>query len=173
MEIEDHELLSAPFIFTMRETPLPCDLRPIWRIAVLLLILEQCRDRQASMEQLHVMNWAVRNPNSQSDFVGFLKGTIAPSQVIVRHDPSLSRAIDFALAEELVTDRVEKGASVETTKNNSYRIRLTEKGAAIARELLNDEECFVREKSFLSVIGKKITQSSVQQLFDWSRNQWA
>ena len=65
--------------FNPRPTSLPCDLRPVWRIAVLVLILNQCRQMRATIEQLHVMNWSVRNRSAQDRFLAYLEGNESPN----------------------------------------------------------------------------------------------
>jgi len=151
----------------LRPTPLPCDLRPIWRIAALVLILNQCRQKRATIEQLHVMNWSIRSRKAQEQFIEFLQGRRSPNQVVVRYDPSLTRAIDFALAEGIVA-RYERPEKSETS-HLEYRLMLTERGEELANELMGDEELFAVEKSFLRNIGSKISQTQIAALFSWNR----
>lgn len=150
-----------------RPTPLPCDLRPIWRIAVLVLILNQCRQKRATIEQLHVMNWSMRSRRAQEQFLAYLQGRKSPNEVVVRYDPSLTRAIDFALGEGIV-ERYEKLTSGDEGKAE-YRLTLSTQGDKLANELITDEENFVVEKAFLRDIGQKITQTQIAALFKWRR----
>lgn len=147
-----------------RATPLPCDLRPLWRIAVLILILDQCRQQRATIEQLHVMNWSIRSRKTQEEFISYLQGIKSPSDVIVRYDPSLSRAIDFALAEGIVK-RHEGSGGENQNAASQYRISLSPLGERLVVELLEDSDNFVVEKAFLRDIGQKITQAQISKLF--------
>lgn len=150
-----------------RPTPLPCDLRPIWRIAALVLILNQCRQKRATIEQLHVMNWSIRSRRAQDHFLAYMQGRKSPNEVVVRYDPSLTRAIDFALGEGIV-ERYEKPGSDDEAKSQ-YRLTLSSHGEKLANELISDDENFVVEKAFLRDIGQKITQSQIADLFKWRR----
>lgn len=166
------KVLDVPFTFRRRPRGLPCALRPAWRLHVLVLILDQCRAEKASLEQLHVLNWAIRSEETRRLFLQFIKGKRAPSQIIVRYDPSLSRAIDFAFAEKVIT-RHEQQLSLlkegDTEKNAPpYRIRLSARGRALVQEIKAMEDIFVVEKQFLKAIGKKVTQQQVESLFTWS-----
>lgn len=163
----DDDLLDVPFTFKERSTPLPSDLRPIWRIAVLLLILENCRGMQATLKQLHVLNWAIKDRISQRAFLRFLQGSASPSEVIVRYDPSLNRAIDYALAEGLVLQN--EGESGQATTSGSHRLVLSSFGQKMAQDIASRSDCLVIEKEFLEVIGHKITQSEIQSLFTWGK----
>lgn len=152
-----------------RPTPLPCDLRPIWRIAALVLILNQCRQKRATIEQLHVMNWSIRSRKAQDQFLEYIQGRKSPNEVVVRYDPSLTRTIDFALGEGIV-ERYEKLESGnETNHKSQYRLTLSSQGELLASELMADEENFVVEKAFLRDIGQKISQTQISDLFKWRR----
>lgn len=161
LSIEEAAVVDA------RPTPLPCDLRPVWRIAVLVLILNQCRQKRATIEQLHVMNWSIRSTKAQDHFLAYLQGRKAPNEVVVRYDPSLTRAIDFAMAEGIV-ERFEKAGSDQDGKSQ-YRLTLSQVGERIAADLMADQESMLAEKAFLSDIGQKITQSQIAALFKWRR----
>jgi hypothetical protein len=165
------QVFDVPFVFTERRTPIPCDLRPVWRLHILVLLIEQCRDARASNEQLHVLNWAIRNAETRNTFLQYMKGRRAPNEIVVRMDPSLTRALDFAFAEGLIT-RNERQLSLiedeEPMKPTQYRVLLTKKGKKLAEQIKQMEDCFVTEKRFLDSIGKKVTQTQVASLFHWS-----
>ena len=88
--------------------------------------------------------------------------------MIVRYDPSLNRAVEFALAEGLV-QRSEQPQFDSTSESSPapYRIALTAKGRQLVQELLKEDDCLQTEKEFLKEIGRKVTQKQVQSLFTW------
>ena len=139
---------------------------------MLVLILDQCRKRRASIEQLHVLNWAIRTEDTRQHFLQFLQGRRAPNQIIVRYDPSLSRAIDFALAEKLVVlQELETGwlnDYVKPKKTPPYRVILGGRGVQMLTQIQSLEDAFTVEKTFLKSIGKKVTQEQIAALFTWS-----
>lgn len=139
---------------------------------VLMLILNQCRGARASIEQLHVLNWAIRTEDTRQHFLQFLEGRRTPNQVIVRYDPSLSRAIDFAFAERLVIREEQPGELFEADdkrkKASPYRIVLGERGRAMLARIQQMDDVLTVEKAFLKAIGKKVTQDQVAALFTWS-----
>lgn len=156
-------LQEAEFYLQPKPPHLPCALRPLWRIAVLVLLVEQCRGGKATLEQLHALNWAIRSNQTRRRFLDFLLGQRAPSEVNVRRDPSLSRALEFALAEGLI------GVSVVQVDDASsighIRVSLAPKGQALAQFINATSDCFLVERSFLREIGNKLTQSDVAKLF--------
>ena len=63
---------------------------------MVILLISHCRREQATHEQLHVLNWAVRSSDSAESLALFLSGLIPPEQAVVRYDPALDRATGLA-----------------------------------------------------------------------------
>lgn len=163
------KLLDLPFLFERRPVPLPCDLRLEWRLHVLVLVLDQCFGGRATHQQLHVLDWAVRTEETRSAFLQFTRGERSPNQIIVRYDPSLNRAVDFAFAEGLAA-RSEETATSEKQKSDSYRVLLTQKGRNLVKEIYQFVDCFTVERAFFAEIGRKVTQKHIESLFTWSKS---
>jgi hypothetical protein len=164
------DTIDVPFTFRQRPTPLPCDLRPAWRLHLLVLIVDRCWGGKATLEQLHVLNWASRTEETRAAFLQFIRGRRAPNQIIVRYDPSLSRAAQLALAEGIVV-RFERQLTLAMNSEPSstpYRLALTEKGRRLVREIAGMKDCFIEEKRFFDAIRRKVTQTEVEALFNWS-----
>lgn len=146
--------LDVPFDFNERPVPLGADMRPVWRIGVLALILRKCWGNRASIRQLHVLNWAVRTPEAREAFLQVINGELPPDKATVRFEPSLQRAVAFAAAEKLCL-RV------------GDRIQLTAKGEELAQSVVADSNLLVDEKEFLDKIRGKISQQRVDALLMW------
>jgi len=167
-------VLDVPYTFTRRPIPMPCDVRPVWRMHILVLLLNQCRGGKAGFEQIHVLNWAIRSPETRMAFLQFIQGKRAPSDIIFRYDPSLNRAVRFAFVEGLVVhhekDEKESNLIEEAVRPRVplYRIILTDKGRKLVAEIKAMDDCFTTERQFLHDIGPKISQKQVSLLFKWS-----
>jgi hypothetical protein len=155
MERELSALLEVPFSFKRRPPAIPGDLRPIWRISALVLILEKCRGQRASLRQLHVMNWAIRTGQNRRTFLKAVEGHHDLEHPIVRFEPSLNRAIDFAIGEGLA-------------ERSGDRILLSDKGKQFATALNRAEDLLVSEKAFLRQIEGKITQQVIDRVLQWN-----
>jgi hypothetical protein len=169
-ETDLERVLDVPFTFKRRPVPLPGDMRPVWRLHVLVLLLEQCWGGKATHQQLHVLNWAIRTEETRAAFLQFVHGHRSPNQIIVRYDPSLNRSVDFAFAEGIATHH-EEGPDLlgeESSRSRTYRIMLTKKGRDLLAVIRDMKECLVVEKEFLSAVGKKVTQQQVESVFTWS-----
>ena len=157
MILRDFEELPSgvSFLFKRRPSPLPGDLRPTWRVSLLLLMLLYSRGQKASLQKLHVLSWALHSEETRELLVKYADGEISKDEIIPRIEPSLNRAISFATAEKLVI--------VEAGKN----LKLEPKGAAAAREL-EAADVFSAEKGFLQRIKPFLTEQNVKALLDWS-----
>lgn len=163
--MEPSDEIDAPFTLKPRSHAVPGDLRIMRRVSLLTLLLNTCFGSRASLEQLHVLNWAARSKESREAFLSFLSGAIPPDQAIVRYDPALSRALDFARYEGLIQDREQPGEAAQSSqKSAGYRIALTEKGHQIAT-MLKEDDYLVDEQLFLDSIGRKVTQTMIEALF--------
>lgn len=147
--------IDVPFTFTRRPEPLPPDLRPNWRVAMLLLLLRSCRSEKASLEKLHVLNWAIRTPESRRRFLAYVKGEGNPDDVIIRFEPGLNRAIDFVRGEGLV--KIENGK----------RVKLTDRGSSIAQQIDRIEDCMAEERKFLEEVKPFVMEKYIKALLSW------
>lgn len=146
--------LDAEFIFRRRPVALPGDLRPTWRIGLLVLLLNQCcRQQRSSLTRLHVLNWAVRSEVNHEDLIALIEGRLSPDALIVRFDPAFNRAIDFAIGEGLVK------------RVDGSRIELTDSGKNFAEEISKDSKVYITEKKLAGTIRQKASESLVDNIF--------
>ena len=146
---------DVPFKFVQRPAPILADLRPTWRIALLLLMLFHSRGKKASLQKLHVLSWALQSRHTRNLVCQYSRGEIGGDHVIPRVEPSLNRAIDYARGEGLVL--------IAGGKN----IVLTETGNAIARHIQDAEQCMENEKEFLREISSFVTEQNIEKLLNW------
>lgn len=149
------EALVVPFHFARRPVPVPGDLRAPWKIPLLVAMLDRCcRGNRSSVRRLHVLNWAVRSPEHAATLLGALDGTLDPTMVLVRLDPSLNRAIDRARGLRLVA--LPKG----------HRVVLTAAGIRLARNL-SGAKALAAELAILSNIGHQLSEKQTDAILRW------
>lgn len=156
MPDDDINLDDIHFKFSPRPSPLAPDLRAEWRLAVIALILKKCWGERATLRQLHVLNWAVRTARSREAFLKMLGRVRNLDDPVVRFEPSLNRALAFALAEELIA------------RDSNGTIRLTAKGGMLADEVMRLRGCLDAEKEFLNNISGKVSQRQIDDLLLWN-----
>lgn len=148
--------LHVPFIFRQRPVSLPADLRPAWRIGLILLLLKNCcrRDR-TSLTRLHVLSWGFVSPEGQSQLLAAAAGKLSPDSLVIRFEPFLLQAVDFGIGEGLI--RRDGGGTIE----------LTEAGTRLAEELNSDDSAFASEKYVMATLRTRISEDLVKRMFGW------
>lgn len=158
-------ILDAPFTFRSRPAALEPDLRPLRRVALLLLLVDACRGATANLEQLHVLDWAIRTEESRRTLIEFLTHQRSPDTAIVRFDPTLDRAVSLASGCGLLMVTSLASTNIASTVLPDFRIELTLHGRKALSDL--DAEVFETERAFIEALPRKLTQSDVRELFTW------
>lgn len=148
--LEEH---GRRWSFNDKPSPLPADLRPVWRIATILLVLHISRGKSASLRKLHFATWALKDRDVCARLVASLNSGDLSAAPLPRIDPALNRAVDFAVSEGLVEISGKKS------------VKLSEKGLRSAKELTDATECMVQEKEMLSELTSHLAEPAIDQLF--------
>jgi len=146
-------ILTGPFSFTARPEPLPGDLRMAWGISILLLSLLYSRGKRGSFQKLQFLAHAVRTPEGRDDVLGLLGGDLRPSEVSVRVEPWLNRAVAYAHALKLVS--VDKGKVVS----------LSSEGLDFTNTIAKRDDVFVEESAFLKNVAPKLTEALLTKIW--------
>jgi hypothetical protein len=149
-------LFDRPFVFRERPTPASADLRAVWRLPVVLLLVGACRSQRATPKQLHVLNWALRSSEGHGALKGFIEGSVRPDQAVVRFEPALDRAVALA-----------RGFGLLDWHGRYWS--LTERGRGTLK-LLGEEEGTLRaEKEALASLPGPLSQAAVERLLGRGR----
>lgn len=148
-----HAILGGAFTYTARPDPMPGDLRMSWGLAVLVLALFYSRAKKSNFQKLQFMAHAVRLPEGREEVRGLLSGAYRSTDVSVRVEPSLNRAVAFAHALKLVT--IEKGNSVA----------LSDAGVKMANSIVGSGETLKDEILFLSEVAPKMTDALMKRVW--------
>jgi hypothetical protein len=124
-----------------------------WGIGVLLLSLLYSHGRKGSFQKLQFLAHAVRIREGRDDVRAMLRGELRTSEISVRVEPWLNRAV--ALAHGLGLIDVSKGKSVA----------LTDKGHEVANAINADEKVFVEERSFLAEVTRRLTERQLARIW--------
>jgi hypothetical protein len=148
--------IDIPYTFQNRPAPLAGDLRPTWKIGLILLMLLYCRRHKATLQKLHLLNTACNSMSAQGNFLRYIDGKARKDEIIPRIEPSLNRALNLARGEGLI--------EVESGKN----LMLTPKGLGEAKALEAIPDCMATERLFLQTVKSFVTESKVTDLFNWN-----
>ena len=134
--------------FSPRPQPLPASLRPLYRIALITLVLKtNCQRNTASMLKLQFFNWLLKSSSLQELIEDRLNHQSVFTLELIHLDPMVNLALKYAFADNLIS----------VTNNSKYK--LTEKGNGFADRILQDEQSVLDgEREFLVRIGKRVSE---------------
>lgn len=133
--------------FTPRPQPLPANLRPIYRIALIVLILKNnCRGNTASLLKLQFFNWLLKSPSLQKSILDRLSDKSVFTIELIHIDPMVNLALKYACADKLIL------------VTNSSKYQLTEKGLNFADNILRDKSLMKSEKAISLLIGQRVSE---------------
>jgi hypothetical protein len=137
------ELHIKNITFTKRPIPLPAEYRPMYKIALIVMILKCCcRGESSSLLKLHLFSWALTSEKNMKELREYVTGNFTSDFSVWGIEPALNRALQLAVAES-ICDIV-----------NGKNYQLTEKGKKFFEMINADRELFEIEKAFLVFIGK-------------------
>lgn len=145
-------LLDGPFTLRQRPEPLPGDLRLSWGIALVILILGKSRGKRASLQKLHFLGHAARTQEGRREIQQVFSHELRPSEIVVRVEPWLNRALAFARGSGLI--EIVGGKSV----------KLIEPGILLLDTISKDESTFREEKDFLDSIATQATEGTITRI---------
>lgn len=136
------------FTFEPKPQPVPGNLRPVYRIALIVLVLKiNCHRNTASLLKLQFFNWILKNPSLQETIRENLSEKSAFSLKLIHVDPMVNLALKYAFADGLLV----------VTSSSKYK--LTEKGSDFAEQIINAEDPLLSdERELLLHIGRKISE---------------
>ncbi|MCF7732256.1 MAG: hypothetical protein K9N23_11235 [Akkermansiaceae bacterium] len=154
--------IHADFTFTVRSEPIPGELRPEWRITLILLMISKCGwGGSMSLKKSHLVCSAASSAESRELLLRMLNGDRHLDDIPLRIDPSLNRAIDYAIAEKLVAAEV---------RSNTFVLKLLPKGIEIVSRLQSETECMSKEKEFAELLRGKVPNDKVEEILNWETN---
>ena len=139
--------------FKQRPRLVSANLRPLYRVTLLLLVLRlNCSRGTASLLKLQFFNWMLKSDEVR-DYVRSLSKTQSVFTLnIVHMDPMVNLALRYAFAEGLV----------RVTTQTKYG--LTDKGRHFADVFLeSDDALLTSEREFLVHMGTAISEVKIQQ----------
>ncbi|MGF1684969.1 hypothetical protein [Photobacterium minamisatsumaniensis] len=140
----------SKLIFNRKKAAVIPELRPMYKVGKLLLILKLCcTGGKASLLKLHLFNWAMLEPQR----LKALQLSAEKKELLLGIwgiDPSLNMALSYATSEGLLI----------RTKNGAYQLTAKSESFISGTKLV---ELFDSEAHELKSIAKKITETMVTQ----------
>ncbi len=137
--------------FKRQPAPVLAEHRPLYKISQILLILYLAsRGGKSKLTRLHLFNWALKT-SERSELLKTAAKTKILRITAWGFDPAFAIALRYAIAEKLVREM-------------STGYELTDRGRIFAGQIANEQDIFITEKAVLTAIGKKITETMVDEV---------
>lgn len=155
------ELAKDGIIFDAKPDAIPYNYRISYKVSILCLLIQMCCGRRGcSLIKMHMIGSALSDKRYKEKLLRFLNSYVQYG-LIVRFDPSLNRALEFALADEMI---VQQG-------NGTYK--LTEKGKSLAKQIIDDKAILRMEKEVLEEISLDLTEDRIKEISERWKDQSA
>ena len=143
-------------VFDAKPDAVPYNYRISYKVTQLCLIMRICgRGDVCSLIKLHMISYALISKENMKKLVNFAEGT--GEEPLVRFDPSVNRAITYAMAYKLI----------ERQQNGKYK--LTDCGRQLAEQIKLVGDLMVMEINDLDTLAKKLTEAKVNELVEMWR----
>jgi hypothetical protein len=139
-------------LFESKPIQIPAEYRPMYKIAQVLLILTVCcRSGKGSLMKIHLFSWALKSTKNKEKLIEMVNKVTSKSLTIWSMEPSLNRALSYCVGQQFCI-----------FESGSYK--MSEKGKSFYQLIIKDNELLVSDKLFLKKIGKRFTESMVNEL---------
>lgn len=146
------ELAKEGVIFDAKPDAIPYNYRISYKISIICLLINGCCGRRGcSLIKMHIIASALFDNRFQKKLMKFLESH-SQYEFIVRFDPALNRALEYALADKLI---IQQG-------NGTYK--LSAKGKHLAKEIFKEKEIFKSEKKILEEISLELTEDRIKEI---------
>ena len=137
------ELLIKRLSFTQKPIPLPAEYRPMYKIALIVMILKYCcRGETSNLLKLHLFSWALTSEKNMKELRNYVTSNFSTDFSVWGIEPALNRALQLSIAEGIC----------DLVHGKYYK--LTDKGNKFFKMIKVDANLFETEKSFLTFLGK-------------------
>jgi len=154
------DLFIKKLSFTKRPIPIPADYRPMYKIAIIVLILKFCcRSDKASLLKLHLFSWALASKKHTVLLTDYISRDFEGEFSVWGIEPALNRALQLATAEKIC----------DVVDGKNYQMS-ADRGLAFFNMIMSDKDLLVDEKAFLKFVGKNtITDGRINAMTkQWS-----
>lgn len=130
------DIVPKKAVFRQTGTPVEPELRPVWRISLIALILSLLSSgNKANAKKIQVLCSLISSSDKRQQY--FLPAKDLLDNFNVRFDPLVDRAIDLGIGEKVFE------------LDSSKSIKLTKKGLKFAKKIEFDKDVFINEKGFI------------------------
>jgi hypothetical protein len=140
--------------FTRRKLPVSPEYRPVTKVAQIVLILFMAsRGKSANLLKFQLLNWAFKLPEREKILLELIQDPLI-TPPFISMDPSVNRALQFSVADKLIT-----------FGHTTGKFTLSSKGEEFAKAIVKEADVLTSERNLLKKVGLNITDKVILILF--------
>ena len=147
--------INSDIIFDPKATAVPYNYRISYKIALICAIIGKCCGKKGcSAIKLQMINAATISQKVKAELFSLISNPFVMETTIIRFDPAISRAINLALADEIIYRQ----------SNGLYRLK--DKGKKLVDLIYEDDTVMMVEKQLLTELSNKLTEGIIDCIAD-------
>ena len=151
MDVNDY--INNDIIFDAKASAVPYNYRISYKIALICAIIGKCCGKiGCSALKLQMINAATTSKKAKDELFNLIDNPFITETTIIRFDPAISRAINLAMADEVIFRQ----------SNGLYRLKY--KGKALLNAIYKNDETLAVEKQLLSELSNRLTEDIIDRI---------
>ncbi|WP_271014045.1 hypothetical protein [Listeria seeligeri] len=152
----DTRIIESDIIFNAKVDAVPFNYRISYKVSLIILIIGKCCGRKGcSAIKLQMISSSATTSKKRRELLDSVQLSFFAESTLVRFDPAISRAINFALADKLIY------------RQGNGLFRLTTIGKELLTSIYGDANLMFIEKQFFSELSNKLTEEMIEN-FSWN-----
>lgn len=149
------QLVDKDIVFDSKPTAVPYNYRISYKVSLVCLIIGKCCGKKGcSSIKLQMINAAICSSTKKRELLLLASHQLGKEIALVRFDPSISRAICYAIADELIYQQ------------GNGLFRLKEKGKSLVASIYSDLSVMSVEKEFFEELSSLLTEEIIDEIED-------
>lgn len=145
--------IKNDIIFDAKASAVPYNYRISYKVSLICLIIGKCCGKKGcSSIKLQMINAAASSGKMKNELFEIIDNPFLVETTLIRFDPAISRAINLAIAENLIFRQA----------NALYR--LTEKGKLLVSAIYEDNQLMQVEKALFSELSNSLTEEIIERI---------
>lgn len=147
------QLVNKDIVFNSKPTAVPYNYRISYKVSLVCLIIGKCCGKKGcSSIKLQMINAAICSSAKKRELLLLASHQLGKEIALVRFDPSISRAICYAIADELIYQQ------------GNGLFRLKEKGKLLVACIYSDSSVMSVEKEFFEELSSLLTEEIIDEI---------
>lgn len=149
----DDKFIKNDIIFDSKADAVPFNYRISYKVSLICLIIGKCCGKKGcSATKLQMINASVSTSKSKKELLDLINGKLITEVTLIRFDPAISRAINYALADKLIY------------RQTNGLFRLVDKGKKLVKNIYKDTELMTVEKDFFHELSNGLTEDIIENI---------